>query len=605
MTPRGVCWAFSLSMFFLVRIWVLTSIPAEAAQGLIIKTVGVGEASSVSSDGQLITFTDWNTGKIMLRNLTNGETSPLTQGGYPDYGMYAQISPDGKQVAYSWRVHGGHFDLRIVDIDGSNPRVLLDGNARDETFFVMDWSPDGREILVVSQGLALVSVEYGTVRRIYSNGARRFTNWARFAPDGRQIAFDVRPSPMEPSGDILLYSLDKKAVLASLSSSFDDRLLDWMPGGKWLLFGSNRSGSYGLWGVRVNNQRLSEPVRLLDSLGAPWSVGISEEGSVFYSVRTWENHLYIAGYDPEKGSIGHPEQVAADVNYSSAPAWSPDGKYLAYSRAPSTLVLRSFPNGKETAIHYALRRFHSIRPHWSSDGKLIMLEARPNGTSAGLIAVDTKTGEVNPLVVDAQDGKVEWPTGSPAEKIYLPLYDVEENARIIERDMGTGNDREVFSFESNLPNGQQPVRMFALSPDGNMLGYLEESEEVGGTTAVKVRSVTGGEPRELFRLTRPQVLYCPAWTPDSRSLLFGVGSTNGTDSVLRIWQADVDSGETRQLKGLRLLGKNMGGLSIHPDGQRIAFTAGRIYPEGMETGTEVRDEVRVVEHVRDYLDRFK
>ncbi len=45
----------------------------------------------------------------------------------------------------------------------------------------------------------------------------------------------------------------------------------------------------------------------------------------------------------------------------------------------------------------------------------------------------------------------------------------------------------------------------------------------------------------------------------------------------------------------------MGGLSVHPNGKRIAFTLGRIMGEGSYTWAEVFDEIRIVEGVRDWL----
>ena len=59
----------------------------------------------------------------------------------------------------------GHFDLRLLALDGSEPKVLV--AAQDESYFVRDWSPNGKKILVrTSSGLALVAVEDGSIEEV-------------------------------------------------------------------------------------------------------------------------------------------------------------------------------------------------------------------------------------------------------------------------------------------------------------------------------------------------------------------------------------------------------------------------------------------------------
>ena len=71
------------------------------------------------------------------------------------------------------------------------------------------------------------------------------------------------------------------------------------------------------------------------------------------------------------------------------------------------------------------------------------------------------------------------------------------------------------------------------------------------------------------------------------------------DSELQIWRLDVKTGNAVRLPGVILPGRNMDGLSVHPGGRRIAFTAGRIYPGG----GAYRAEVRVVENIAARLDQ--
>ena len=83
-----------------------------------------------------------------------------------------------------------------------------------------------------------------------------------------------------------------------------------------------------------------------------------------------------------------------------------------------------------------------------------------------------------------------------------------------------------------------------------------------------------------------RVLYRPAWTPDG-SILVGVDTAIGPDSQLELWKVKPKTATATRLKGESLGGRSMGGLSVHPDGERIIFTAARIFPGGDESLTEL------------------
>ncbi len=57
--------------------------------------------------------------------------------------------------------------------------------------------------------------------------------------------------------------------------------------------------------------------------------------------------------------------------------------------------------------------------------------------------------------------------------------------------------------------------------------------------------------------------------PDGRHLLFSKGRRQN----MELWRIPVDGGEPEKL-GLAMVGLGLSGLSVHPDGKRIAFSAG-------------------------------
>ena len=71
----------------------------------------------------------------------------------------------------------------------------------------------------------------------------------------------------------------------------------------------------------------------------------------------------------------------------------------------------------------------------------------------------------------------------------------------------------------------------------------------------------------------------PAWMPDSRHIMYArsVGtcppSCAGTNGMFELWRVAAEGGEPQNL-GLKMEAREPYGLSVHPDGTRIAFTAG-------------------------------
>jgi len=98
------------------------------------------------------------------------------------------------------------------------------------------------------------------------------------------------------------------------------------------------------------------------------------------------------------------------------------------------------------------------------------------------------------------------------------------------------------------------------------------SYEGAAGKALKVVPASGGETRELLRLPGRADYSELSWTPDSHKILYAV-STTGQKPKFEFWRVSADGGNPENL-GLAMEGLLPYGLSVHPGGRRIAFTAG-------------------------------
>jgi Tol biopolymer transport system component len=136
---------------------------------------------------------------------------------------------------------------------------------------------------------------------------------------------------------------------------------------------------------------------------------------------------------------------------------------------------------------------------------------------------------------------------------------------IVVRDLQGGQEK-VVTEPAPMPTGM------ALSPDGQQVA-VTTADEASGKQAVVVVPVAGGAAREIYTVDKPRsLLRFPFWTPDGKEIVCGVSQQDKTEALL----VPADGGDPRKL-AVSMTG--MTDLSFHPDGQRVAYSAGRSQSE--------------------------
>jgi dipeptidyl aminopeptidase/acylaminoacyl peptidase len=93
---------------------------------------------------------------------------------------------------------------------------------------------------------------------------------------------------------------------------------------------------------------------------------------------------------------------------------------------------------------------------------------------------------------------------------------------------------------------------------------------------LNVVSSSGGKPRELVRAEKGESLPgypVLAWTPDGSQVLFTKSGTGPKDQKYEVWRVPAEGG-VPQKTDLAVAGAGLRDMRVHPDGQRIAYTAG-------------------------------
>jgi len=244
-------------------------------------------------------------------------------------------SPDGKQIAYGWDYCSKSPDcveLRVMRADGSGDRTLY-RNGKVDYVYPFDWSSDGKYISATLYGsgrdLALVDTRTGEARVLKSFPRTQTPAKLLFSPDGRYLAYDVE-QPDSPNRDVWLMSLDGSQI-PLVQHPADDRIVAWLPDG--VLFASDRTGTMDIWMQPVANGRpKGPPERLRAGIGnLQYVLGLTRSGSLYYSVRTAANDVFVAPLDPATGKVvsrGVPVSQRHAGRYGYA-VWSRDGRRMA------------------------------------------------------------------------------------------------------------------------------------------------------------------------------------------------------------------------------------------------------------------------------------
>lgn len=554
------------------------------AKGIVVRQVwtgsDVGGSGAPSPDGRYLSYTDWGqTGNLGVLDLMTGENRRLTNtnGSWSEFAQNSIISPDGKQVAYAW-FNKEFYDLRLVYLDGSEPRILY-SNEEVEYVQPYGWSPDGDILALFSRAdrtnqIVLVSVADGSVSVLKTMdwGPQKMS----LSPDGRYIAYDFPLQADSPEHDIFVLATDGSREVSLVEHPANDILLGWVPDGKSILFASDRTGAMSAWLIPVADGKVQgSPEMVKQDIGRNFSpIGFTQNGAFYYGLARHDQNVYIATLDPATGKVLAPPTLAINHHVGSnlTPIWSPDGKYLAYaSRRPmgwddatsKVLAIRSLESNEEREISPALKFF--IRPRWSPDGNSIMVfgyETFGKSGRRGLYQIDVQTADITSIVT----GGIRMAEWSPDGK---SIYYVHPDSRILRLNLENGQKEELFRVKA--------VDNFAISPDGERLAFSSE-DSVTGAEILKVISTTGdGETRELLRVMEPEKIHLGipealVWAPDGRYVLFVKGNTSSKEKEL--WRIPSEGGEPEKL-GLAMEG--MTAPRFHPDGQRIAFSAGNVW----------------------------
>jgi Tol biopolymer transport system component len=250
-------------------------------------------------------------------------------------------------------VAGG--DLLELDPDGSSRRRILTGHG-----ITGDWTGTG-DVVVFSRDMAGRPLLYDVDPD--GSGLRRLSDRVAsspvYSPDGRAIAFVVNADRAEKRLAVVPADGGEVRSIAKLPAGLPDPPT-WSPGGTRLAFA-------GLGGLFVIRHEGGKPVRLRGTRRGDRSPAWSPDGREIAFVRSLQG--FAAVWSLRLGS-SKPRLLARGA---FGPSWSPNGRRIAYASDRTTFWTAIWTMRRDGGddVRLTSGKTSALQPAWSPDGRRI------------------------------------------------------------------------------------------------------------------------------------------------------------------------------------------------------------------------------------------
>jgi len=482
-----------------------------------------------------------------------GAGIPLRITTHPDPDWSPAWSPDGRFIAFFRQSPTGGAYYLVPSLGGAE-RKLADAYTSQIVFGrLLDWSPDGKFLVVGDQlsrndsrpSIVLISIESGQKRTMPSPSVPYLAS-PTFSPDGKNLAFVAGSGYF--SHDIYVARV---AGGEPRRLTFDNRGiqgLTWTSDSTEIIFSYNRGGLYGLWRVSVSGGA-PEP---LSAVGEDsFQPSISRKGNRLAYLRRRTNiNIWRTEGPGWTGAKGATAKLISSTRSQSDLDISPNGQKIAFrsDRLGANEIWICDSSGSNPVQLTSLSASNSGTPRWSPDGQHIVFDSR-------------KEGHSDIYVISAEGGSPRRLTTEPFEN-NVPSWS--RDGRWIYFSSDRTGTMQLWKVPVQGGQAVQVTREggFAAfeSPNGKFLYYIKAF-----AGPIWRMPIEGGKEIRIL----DQSIQWSYWRVLENGICFL--DWGGTPPEIRLFDFD-----TRQLKRITTVDREKGfvgggGFAVSPDGQSVIF----------------------------------
>jgi Tol biopolymer transport system component len=326
--------------------------------------------------GKAVLFTssthgyNYDDAEIVVYSMTSGQRKTLLRGGF-----YARFLASG----YLVYMHGGTlfavpFDLKRLEVTGQ-PVPILEGvvtNTNGGAQF--SFSETGSLVYVpgraTGQNVSIYWMDHEGKFTPLRETPGNYYN-PTFSPDGKRLALEIFDGKRS---DIWVYEWERDALTRLTFAGEANTVPVWTPDGQRIVYSSlDKRGVPNLWWIRADGA--GDAQRFTESKGSQFAGSWRPDGKVLafrqFSLDTGSDIMTIPVEGDEKAGWkpGEPKPFVNSTFDERSPAFSPDGRWLAYMSNESAgyeVYVRPFPGpgGK-----WQISTGGGVIPKWSRNGK--------------------------------------------------------------------------------------------------------------------------------------------------------------------------------------------------------------------------------------------
>ena len=557
--------------------WIAFSSERNGNLDVYLIPAGGGNAKQLTTHSADDTVLGWSSdSRSVLFSANRGEDFMpqlylvSTEGGMPwkagtDMGVQASYSPDGQRLAYNqksqvyWRkYYRGSFqsDIMIMDVAAKKFTQVTDFDGADSwpmwgrdgfIYFVSDRDGNGltniwrvsesggkadkvttfksgdvrwpaissdRRVIVFEHDFGIWKLDVDSKRTtpikldIDAETQENLTEMQSFnsqaddydlAPSSRRIAFSIH-------GEVFTAPVEEGDLKQLTEGAARDRNVAYSPDGKWLSYVSDQSGREELYVVPVDGSAPPQQITDIDALkfGYNWSPDSKE-----IAFAASDNNL-------RKVTVANKQVITLDTSKYGGfgnPVWSPDGKWIAYSKADisrNTDVYMISSSGQEKEAHkVTFDSYSDGNPNFAPDGRKLFFQRmepatggnQPSSTQIYSVwlekqerdpddAEEREQTEAPRPQPEAEDGEDATPAARRAPAANRPPREIKMDWEGLRRRV-----RQV----TRMPF---PILNYAITPDSRRLVFV--TTEPAGAASIPVLYSIQDDGRRLSRITAGQ-----------------------------------------------------------------------------------------------------
>jgi Tol biopolymer transport system component/DNA-binding winged helix-turn-helix (wHTH) protein len=510
---------------------------------------GIPKWGALATDGMRVYFPEVLNGRQTIAAVptTGGQAVPLN---LPFQAVLHGISPDKTDLLVA-ETDNPFRDAPLwrVPIIGGTPRRLGNVAAHDAS-----WSPDGTKLAYVAGSALYLANADGSDPHLLRAPTGVPDEWAwrpTWSLDGRRLQFVYYEMQTHKSQiwEVKTDGSNPHVVFAASADIPMQAFGDWTPDGKYFVFSSWKEIESGipwpaanLWAMREKVDpfhRHSAPTNLTTGPIRYFGNILSSDGKTIFALSSLK-HGELMRYDPLTKSVS----LYASGLSAEGVSFSRDGEWVAYVKYPQGELWRSRIDGSEP-LQLSSRPLFASTPAWSPDGKQIAFNGFLVGEQSHSYLVSADGGGFRRIDKIGEGVDPNW---SPDGSSLVFMDDDHDNGGIEVLNLQTGS-------VVPLPESKKLLAP-RMSPDGRWIIAL--------SIHVQKLLLFDTQTQSWRELAQAGNIEWPTWSRDSHYIYFE--RTGPGPEIVRIAVNGGTPEVILSLKDVRTTGVDPGWFSLTPQG---------------------------------------